>query len=183
MIEKFQELREECIRRKVPIISEDKARWILNRVTEKQPRRILELGTALGYSGCVLGSLAAELSPIELNPKAAEEAMINFAKYEINGKIIVGNAIDIVQDLASASRKFDLVFIDHALNQYLDILENCVNLTKTNGIMIADNINLQIQRRDRILDCKDFKKAILNHSQLETEIINIDDGLSYSRKL
>ena len=180
----LEDLEKECLDRKIPIVSKDKAVWLLNKIKEVKPKRVLELGTAVGYSGCILGSQGAELITIELNPKAAEEAMINFGKYNVNGRILIGDAVEIVKELTNKeSETFDLIFIDHALKQYLQVLESCVILIKKNGIIIADNINQKVRRKDKVINCKDFKEAVLSHPKLRTEIILIKDGLSYSRKL
>jgi predicted O-methyltransferase YrrM len=174
MLQKLQPLQEESQKRGIPIIGPEKGAWLLEKVKEVEPRKILELGTANGYSGCILGSERAELTTIEQDPWIAEDARKNFSKFEISAKIIIGDAVEAVQGLVNENIQFDLIFIDFAKKKYIEVLENCINLVKQNGLIIADNITMN--------GCQDYKEAILKDERLETEIINIKDGLSCSRK-
>ena len=63
-------------KRGIPILGSEKGEWLLSIIKNHQPEKILELGTANGYSGIILGSEGAELITLELNPKIAEEAQI-----------------------------------------------------------------------------------------------------------
>ena len=169
VIRELKNLEIESIMRKIPVIGSEKGEWLLGIIKKERPKEILELGTANGYSGCILGSEGGKLLTIELAEKSAEEAKENFKKFKINAEIILGDAVEVVKKL---NKKFDLIFIDFAKKNYIDVLEDCIRLT--NKTIIADNINVD--------DCKDFKKTILSHPLLETEIININDGIGYSRK-
>ena len=169
VILKLKKLEKESIRRGIPIIGSERGEFLLKIIREEKPKEILELGTANGYSGCILGSEGGKLLTIELAEKSAEEAEENFKKFKINAEIILEDAVEVVKKL---NKKFDLIFIDFAKKNYIDVLEDCIRLT--NKTIIADNINVD--------DCRDFKKTILSHPLLETEIININDGIGYSRK-
>ncbi len=171
-MDKLKELEKESIARKIPIIGSDKGQWLLKIVEKLKPQNILELGTANGYSGIILGNKGADLITIELNPKIAEEAQKNFKIFNIKAKIIIGDGVEEIKKL---DEKFDLIFIDFAKKKYFTILNDCLRLVKTRGHIIADNITFE--------NCQDFKEAILNHPQLKTEIIEIKDGLSFSEKI
>lgn len=169
MLSSLKELEEESIRREIPIIGNEKGEWLLKIIKKEKPKEILELGTANGYSGIILGSEGGRLLTVELAEKSAEEAKENFKKFHIDANIILGDATEYIKGL---NKKFDLIFIDFAKKNYIDVLDKCVKLT--NKTIIADNINVE--------GCRDFKKAILSHPLLETKIINIKDGISYSHK-
>jgi len=178
IISLLQDLENQSIARGLPIIGREKGTWLWNKVKELQPERILELGTANGYSGSILGSEGAELLTIELNPALAREAEENFAKFSINARVTEGDAVEEVLRLAqnkSNRESFDLIFIDFAKNKYIDVLDNCIKLVKKGGFIIADNITME--------RCQDFKQAVLKHPQLKTEIIEIKDGLSCSERI
>ena len=176
MINKLKNLEKKSILRGIPIIGSEKGAWLLQKVQELKPKRILELGTANGYSGIILGSFGAELTTIELDDKIAEEAMRNFAEFNTKAEIVLGDGVEIVKELASKNENyFDLIFIDFAKKQYLPVLEDCLKLVKKGGLIIADNISFT--------GCQDYKEAVLNHSNLKTEIIEIKDGLSCSEKI
>ena len=172
IIEQLKKLEQESKERQIPIIGSEKGTWLLETIKKHKPQKILELGTANGYSGIILASEGAKLTTIEINPQAAEEAMINFTEFNITPKIIVGNGVKIVQDLVSQDMEYDFIFIDFEKKSYMKVLENCMTLLKPNGVLIADNITME--------KCQDFKEAIQNHEKLKTEIIDIKDGLSYS---
>jgi len=170
-IENLNELEKESIERKIPVIGKDKGAWLLEMIKQYEPKKILELGSANGYSGCILGSEGGELTTVELDSKIAEEAMINFGKHNVNAKVLIGDGVKIVKDLANNNNQFDLIFIDFFKKGYMQVLEDCIKMTKPNAIIIADNITME--------DCQDFKEAVLNHPNLKSEIINIKDGLCH----
>ena len=170
-ITELSTLEQESQERGIPIIGSEKGKWLLSIIQKHQPQKILELGTANGYSGIILGSEGGELITLELNPIIAKEAQDNFAKHNTDATIIVGDASENVHKLIE---RFDLIFIDFAKKNYIDVLEKCVELLNTGGILIADNISME--------GCQDFKEEVLYHPQLDTEIIDIKDGLSYSIK-
>lgn len=173
LLNQLNELEKESQSRGIPILGKEKGKWLLEQIQRLKPQKILELGTANGYSGIILGSEGGELTTIDQDAKITEEAIGNYAQFSINGKIILGDAVKIVKDLPTNS--FNLIFIDFYKKGYLQVLENCIRLLKNNGTLIADNISKE--------DCQDFKEAILKHPKLKTEIVNIKDGLSISEKI
>lgn len=175
MISKLTELEQESIKRGIPIIGREKGKWLLEKVKETKPEKILELGTANGYSGTILGSEGAEVITLELDEKIAEEAAVTFTKFNTNAKIIIGDGVELVKELADNKESFDMIFIDFSKSNYIKVLENCLKLVKKGGFIIADNITFK--------NCQDYKKAVLNHHNLNTEIIDIKDGLSCSMKI
>jgi len=107
IIEKLRQLEQESQSRGIPIVGAAKGAWLFSKVQELKPRRVLELGTANGYSGCILGSEGAELTTLEIDDKIATEAKENFAKFNINATIIVGDGVSTVKDI---NGEFDLIF-------------------------------------------------------------------------
>ena len=176
MIQQFQPLEQESIARGIPILGSKKGAWLLQKVQELKPQRILELGTANGYSGCILGSGGAELTTIEVNVIIAEEARQNFKRYGIKAQVLLGDGVEITKRLTTEkSEYYDLIFIDFAKSKYLTILEDCIKMVRKGGFIIADNITMD--------GCQDYKEAVLHHPQLKTELIPIKDGLSCSTKV
>ena len=176
IIASLTELEQQSKEKKIPIIGSEKGTWLLSKIKELKPKRILELGTANGYSAIILGSEGASITTIELDDKIAEEAMRNFSLFNTKAEIIIGDGVEIVHDLVSKNKgSFDLIFIDFAKKKYLPVLEDCLQLVRQGGLIIADNISFD--------GCQDYKKEVLSNSQLKTEIIEIKDGLSCSEKL
>ncbi len=178
---KFEDLRlleQESVARGIPIVGVKKGKWLYDKIVELQPEKVLELGSANGYSGCILGSQGAELLTIELDPLIAQEAKKNYSFFQVKAKIIVGDAVIEVEKLARDAKNhksFDVIFIDFAKKKYLPVLENCVSLLKVGGYIIADNI--------MFLDVQEYRKRVQSHPQLQTEIILIQDGLACSQKI
>ena len=176
ILEKLTPMEKESITRGIPILGSKKGAWLLQKIQETKPQHILELGTANGYSGCILGSEGAELTTIEVNSIIAEEARQNFKKYGINAHVLVGDAVEIIKRLArDKSEYYDLIFIDFAKNKYIEALDPSIELVKKDGVIIADNITMD--------GCQDYQEAVLKHPQLQTKLIPIKDGLSCSRKI
>lgn len=176
VLSRLQPLEQESISRGIPILGSKKGAWLSQKIQETRPIRILELGTANGYSGCILGSDGAELTTIEINALIAAEARQNFKRYGITAQVLVGDAVEIVKRLAAEKKEhYDIIFIDFAKGKYIEVLEPSLKLVKKDGFIIADNITMD--------GCQDYQEAVLNHPQLKTELIPIRDGLSCSQKL
>lgn len=178
IISLLQDLENQSNFRKIPILGREKGAWLHEKIVQVQPERVLELGTANGYSGIILGNEGAELITIEINPQMAEEARNNFAQFSVNATVIVGDAVQEVQKFIQDKKNlesFDIIFIDFAKAKYIEVLENCVKLVKKGGFIIADNIQME--------GCQNFKMAVLKHPQLKTELIKIKDGLSSSERI
>ncbi|MDO8510949.1 MAG: class I SAM-dependent methyltransferase [Nanoarchaeota archaeon] len=176
VLAKLQPLEQESISRGIPILGSKKGAWLLQKIQQVKPQQILELGTANGYSGCIIGSDGAELTTLEVNAIIAEEARQNFKRYGITAQVLTGDAVEMVKRLAAERQEhYDIIFIDFAKNKYITVLENCIRLVKKGGLIIADNITMD--------GCQDYQEAVLNHPQLKTELIPIRDGLSCSEKI
>src|SRR3989344_3029259 len=139
IIDELQELEQESILRGIPIVGREKGFWLLQKIQEIKPQKILELGTANGYSGIILGSQKGELTTIEINEKIAAEA-------------------------EEKKEFFDLIFIDFAKRKYLTVLEDCITLVKRNGFIIADNITMEGCQdfKEAVLTHPKLKTEIIN---------------------
>ena len=176
-IEDLSALEKESKERKIPVLGSLKGQWLLEHVQLHRPRRVLELGTANGYSGMILGSCGASLLTVEKGQTLADEAWEHFRKAKVDATVFVGDGVLEVSKLVSDGcheEYFQLVFIDFAKRKYIKVLEDCIRLLASGGYLIADNISME--------GCADFKEAVLSHPLLDTKIIDIEDGLSCSRK-
>ena len=175
VVDDLESLGSESVARGIPIIGSEKAEWLLSKVKELNPTRVLELGTANGYSGVVLGSLGARLVTVELDSKVASEAVKNFKTFNIDVEIIIGDGVEVVQRLVGEGAVFDLIFIDFAKKKYSLVFDGCLKLLRTGGFLIADNIHFD--------GCKNFKQLVINSNFLDTVVVDIKDGLSFSKKM
>ncbi len=182
MIKKLKFLEKQSAERGIPILGSEKGSWLYKKVLETKPKNILELGTANGYSGCILGSEGAKLITIDIDQKILAEAKNNFGKFGIDAEIVVGDGVEIVKNLVNKRGGleepkvpyFDLIFIDFAKKKYIQVLENCIKLVRKGGLIIADNTSWASE---------EFRKAVLTHPKLKTEIISIADEMTCSEKI
>lgn len=140
------ELEEEARREEIPIVGPivGELLHILARVT--QARRILELGTATGYSTIFLAraftSTRGRLVTIDKDPDMAAKAKINFHRAGLDQQIdiVVG---DSQEKLSKMDKSFDLVFLDIDKEYYVSVLPHCRRLLKKGGLLIADNVGFK----------------------------------------
>jgi len=188
----LKELEKEAIRKHIPIIEPEVVRLLEILLYIKQPHRILEIGTAIGYSTIVLARAVknGEIITIEKDEEFADEAEKNFKKAGVsNVRLIIGDALKL---LPYMSEPFDFIFIDAAKGKYTRFLPYCVKLLKGNGILVADNVLFRgmvasdklIKRRKITIvkRLRKFLKAICSSTDLETVVIPIGDGVSISIK-
>ena len=105
IIKDLASLEQESIARGIPILGREKGTWLWKKIKEVKPKPVLELGTANGYSGIILGSSGVDLTTIEINEKIAEEAMRNFLEHNVNAQVLLGDAIAITNELAQNKKE------------------------------------------------------------------------------
>lgn len=130
--------------RKIPIILDEGLQIIINCVKQIKPRRILEIGTAIGYSAIAMLSAAeitCELDTIELDETRLSEAKRNFAAAQLTDRIncYKGDCVEILPSVIE-DKMYDLVFIDAAKSKYLDCYKAVENNVNIGGIVAADNV-------------------------------------------
>ena len=165
---------------------------VIRVVLEMQhPRRILEIGTAVGFSALFMTEYSdASVFTIEHDPERAAEAEKNFEIYGRKDRITVaeGEAEDIIKGL---DEKFDLIFLDGAKGQYIRMLPELMRLLGEGGVMITDNVlhegeimesRYLNERRDRTIHkrMREFLRAITESSELETMVLPSGDGTAVS---
>ena len=202
-------LREEGERRHVPIILRDSERLLLTLIEMNRPERILEIGTAIGYSAAVfatalnknassdseLGALRGVVT-IEIDPLYAADARANLAGYD-NVTLIEGDAAQVMKDMAAdgepdgKSEKFDLIFIDAAKSHYMEFWKAALGVVKKGGVIVCDNILMQAKTVDSSYDergrfetnikyMREFIEHISDCEEAITSILPVGDGMSIS---
>jgi caffeoyl-CoA O-methyltransferase len=153
----LKELEEEAFREDIPIVGPvvGELLFILARIIRAE--RILELGTATGYSAIFLaeafGNLEGQLVTLENNPVMAARAQNNFIRAGFNDqiKIRLGDAIEEMKTLPGP---FDLIFMDIDKAEYNKVLPYCRDLLRQNGLLVADNVGFE--------DAEPFNTAIFS---------------------
>jgi predicted O-methyltransferase YrrM len=179
----------------VPIIRKEMEGFLRTMVEIKQPKRILELGCAIGYSAILMSEYMpkdCKITTIENYDKripiATEYINRSVRKADIN--LIFGDALEEVPKL---EKGFDFVFMDAAKAQYINFLPPVLEVMNKGGILIADNVlqegdlvesKFTVTRRNRTIHkrIREFLYEVKNNEQLTTSVIPIGDGITLSVK-
>lgn len=185
----------------VPIVRTKSHSILENLIKKNNPKCILEIGTAIGYSGIImLKSSSAKLVTIEHNKNYVKLAKSNFKKFKVNKrvKILFGDChVKIAEMVADNKFKdyFDFIFLDGPKAQYSLLLENLIYLLKPNGTLVVDNVlfrgyttNEQVAPTKRfktiIKRLNDFIDMCKNHKELyDIKLIDTEDGILYAKKI
>lgn len=190
--EELKIVKENALENHIPIIMDDTLEKIEEILKEEKPKRILEIGTAVGYSATMFAKYTDEdciIDTIEIDEERAKEAKENIEKIGVADRIniMVGNAVDI---LPTISQEYDIVFIDAAKGKYPVFLENAIRLIKNGGLILADNILYKgyvmsdynkHKQRTAVRHLREYIQEITENEKLESEILEIGDGLAITR--
>ena len=185
-------IKEEALKNHVPIIEDDSLEYISNILKEKRPNKILEIGTAVGYSAInfskyLVGENAKVLT-VEIKEQMYEKAIQNISLMGLQDKIEVINA-DATKYLKNINEQFDVVFIDAAKGQYLVFLEEAIRLCKIGGIIIADNMLYrgrtlsdynEHKHRTATNRLREYLVQMKEDERLDSTLIKVGDGLAIS---
>lgn len=189
--EYLNEVEQFALATEVPIIRKEMQSFMKTLLTMHKPMRILEVGTAIGFSALLMSEYMPEgghITTIEKYEKRIPIAKENFEKYGKNNCITLleGDAMDI---LANLSEPFDFIFMDAAKGQYINFLPNVIRLLNLGGVLVSDNVlqdgdiiesKYAITRRNRTIHnrMREYLYTLKNHEQLETSIIPLGDGVA-----
>ena len=190
--EELKKVKEKALENHIPILMDDTLEKIEEILQEEKPKRILEIGTAVGYSASMFAKSTDEdciIDTIEIDEERAKEAEENIKKIGVAERIniMVGNAVDILPTLTST---YDIVFIDAAKGKYPIFLENAIRLIKDGGIILADNILYKgyvmsdynaHKQRTAVRNLREYIKEITENDKCESEILEIGDGLAITK--
>ncbi|MDD4291911.1 MAG: O-methyltransferase [Clostridia bacterium] len=190
---KMKGLREYAEERAIAVMLPQSERLLAVLTMCKQPKRILEIGTAIGYSGILMLSRSegARLNTIEYNEASAAVAATNFEKYGFKDKVhlFVGDAREIVPMLTGS---YDFVFMDGPKGQYIEFLPYIMELLEVGGVLVCDNVlfrglvlNQPDKRHRKITIARNlhsFIEALISDERLESTVLDVGDGISVSVK-
>lgn len=190
-------LRGVCERRGVPLIRRDQEPVMAELLRRAAPARILEVGTALGYSACFMATVLPEASvtTIEIYDRSFYDAKEAIARLGLSDRIrqCLGDAKDVLPQLAAEGDHYDLAFIDAAKSHYREYFEQAMRMMDTGGLILCDNLMLgaslddpgEGDRRHRTSAKKmeQFLNDLRCDTRVETTFYDCGDGLSVSRIL
>lgn len=192
----LDQLEVEAIQNYVPIIRREMQSFLKVLLMSLRPMKILEVGTAVGFSAILMSEYAprgCRITTIENYEKRIPIARENFKKA---GKeevitLIEGDAADVLKDLKG---EYDLIFMDAAKGQYIHFLPQILRLLKTGGVLLSDNVlqdgdiiesHFVVERRNRTIykRMREYLYTLKHHEQLETAILPLGDGVTMSTKI
>lgn len=193
--ELFQEMESLAEKEHVPIMEQTAIDVMLQFMRMQNPVKILEIGTAIGYSALRMsGALPdAEIVTIEIDPNRAEQARKYIQASGKDGRINIleGDALELVEKVKEQG-PYDAIFIDAAKGQYLKFFNMYGSMLNDRGCIYSDNVLFRgyvatetvDQRRFRSLarKMKEFNSFLMGHNDYITTIIPVGDGLAVSRK-
>ena len=189
----IEEIEREALDTYVPIIRKETQSFLKVLLTIKKPVRVLEIGTAIGFSAilmCEYLPAEAQITTIENYEKRIPIARENFRRAGREGQItlIEGDALEVMKTLGGS---YDLIFLDAAKGQYIRYLPEVVRLLDREGVLLADNVlkggeviesRFAVERRNRTIHgrMREFLYELKHHEELQTSILPLGDGVALS---
>lgn len=197
MVEKtyneIKTIKEYALVNKVPIMVDDSIDFIISKIHQKRVKKVLEIGTAIGYSAIMmaLSSPNLTITSIEKDKDRYLEAVKNIKKFNLEDRItlIYNDALEV-----SLKEKYDLILIDAAKSKNLDFFNKFEKNLEPNGIIITDNLSFhgyveqepsQIKNRNiraLVRKIRNYIDFLENNLKYKTTFYEIGDGLSVTEK-
>ncbi|MDF2842292.1 MAG: hypothetical protein K0R00_718 [Herbinix sp.] len=193
-------LEKEALQKHVPIIKKETQGVLKFLLQLQQPKRILEVGTAIGFSALFMSEYSSKdcrITTIEKVPMRLEEAVKNLKdeRFVQRAKVqlLQGEALEILKQLVQEKQQYDMIFLDAAKAQYMSFLPELMNLLEGKGMLITDNVlqdgtvtqsRYSITRRDRTIHTRmrEYLYAITHMEELSSVVLPVGDGVALSHR-
>ena len=180
----------------VPVIRPQMQSFLKVLLAMQQPKQILEVGTAIGFSALLMaeyGPADCHITTIEKYEKRIPLARENFKKAGREDRITLleGDATEILKELEGS---YDLIFMDAAKGQYIHFLPDILKLMPEGGVLLSDNVlqdgdvcesRFAVTRRNRTIHARmrDYLYELKHHEELRTDILPVGDGMTISVRI
>ena len=190
----IEQIKEKALEDHIPIIMDDTLEVVGKILEDKKPDRILEIGTAVGYSAIRFSKYLSDngyIDTIERDEERISEAKQNIKDLNLEEKIHIyeGGALEVLPTLTGP---YDVVFIDAAKGKYPIFLSEALRMLASHGIIVADNVLYKgyvmsdynkHKQRTAVRGLREFLKELTENENLTTEILEVGDGLAISKKM
>lgn len=174
----------------IPVVDEEVARLLKLLLILHKPKRILEIGTSIGYSATsmakVIQKFGGTLTTIEYDEKVANQAQQNFEKAGVSEiiNVVIGDAQIVIPNL---KEDFDFIFLDVDKRLYPKLLSTCVNHLKQGGLLVAEDtlfpvIDLDPKWHHLIAPIEEYNHLVCTNRELHSTILPIGDGVTIAIK-
>ena len=190
----LEKIKQKALEEHIPIIMDETLEVIEKYLSKNKPNKILEIGTAVGYSAICFSEFLDKngiIDTIEREEDRVAEAKENIKITGVQDKIniIKGDAVEVLPTLKGL---YDMVFIDAAKGKYPFFLKEALRMLAPNGIIFADNVLYKgyvlsdynkHKQRTAVRNLREFLAELQSNDCLETEILEVGDGLAIARKI
>lgn len=194
--ELIQTIEREAKEQEVPIVRAETKELLKVLILNQKPMKILEVGTAIGFSAIYMCQYLPEggkIDTIEKYEPRIEAALKNFERAGVTDRIrlLTGDAAEVMRTLDG---EYDMIFMDAAKGQYIHFLPDALRLLRSGGMMISDNVlqdgdvlesRYAVEKRNRTIHSRmrDYIYALTHHDALETAVLPLGDGVALSTKI
>lgn len=179
----------------VPVIPHETVVFLQFLLKQKQPKNVLEIGTAIGFSASLMAETLGEdakITTIDRFPVMIEKAKKNFEKLGLTDQVTLleGDAADL---LSSLEGPYDFIFMDSAKSKYITFLPECLRLLSDDGVLMVDDVFQagtvlqpieEIPRKNRSIHrhLNEFLEEITKSSELTSTLLPLGDGVALISK-
>ena len=191
----FEEIEKYAKENFIPIIRPKSRQILMDEVKKASPSKILEIGSAIGYSGlCMLFASSASLVTIEKDEGRTAMARQNFERYNVTERVqlINDDALKVLTNLAEEGSQFDFVFLDGPKGQYHKYLPLLTKLLVKGGTLFADNVSVMglvdstepiaHKHRTMVVNMRKFLSDVSSSTQFESQILKVEDGILIAKR-
>lgn len=192
----IREIEKKALEDRVPVIRKETASLLKVLLRMTKPKKILEVGTAVGFSALLMSRYVPEdtkITTIEKFQKRIDEAKVNFKRAGVTDRITLleGDALELLKTLKPT---YDFIFMDAAKGQYIHFLPEVMRLLENGGTLVSDNVlqdgdiiqsRYAVTRRNRTIHSRmrEYLWELKHRDDLETVILPIGDGVAVSTKI
>ena len=191
----LDQIEKEAIAAYVPIIRKEMQSFLKLLLAMQKPMRILEVGTAVGFSAILMAQYApadCKIVTIENYEKRIPVAKENFKRAGKDEQITLLEG-DAMQVLPTLSGEFDMIFMDAAKGQYINFMPDILRLLKSGGVLVSDNVlqdgdiiesHYVVERRNRTIykRMREYMYELTHNEGLVTAVLPVGDGITVSAK-
>jgi len=182
-----------ALNQKVPIINDEGLVFLLFLVKTKKVRRILEIGTAIGFSAINMAMMNQEITveTMERDESLVQQALENIKEAGLTSQITVIHTDALTFDLKNLRKDYDLIFIDAAKAQYQKFFTKYAPTLAKNGMIVTDNLlfhglvnneegNMSKNVRNLVNKIDSYNQWLANHPDFDTSFFDLGDGMAVS---
>ena len=175
----------------IPVLLDDTATLLFSKINNQNPKNVLEIGTAIGYSGTlILNASNCKLTTIEKDEASFNLAKHHFEKFGLTNRVnqILGDALEELNNLVKLNKKFDFIFLDGPKGQYIKYLPILKQLLNNGGVLFADNVffkrmifiegTIPHRKRTIVVNLRKFLETVKTDNNFyNVEILDVGDGV------